>query len=132
MQSARLETTAERALLRRIEGGCQVPLGAIGRLTGNKLQSVSAVCALDGAIHVSAEGNAEATLSAAAALGVRLAESLLEQGAARIIEGVRGGPRAPAWRRLDIISAAAPYIADPSCRFRRLSSSRAPKRAMAR
>ena len=38
-QTARLETTAERALLRRIEGGCQVPLGAIGRLKGGKLHS---------------------------------------------------------------------------------------------
>jgi hydroxymethylbilane synthase len=89
--TARLETTAERALLRRIEGGCQVPLGAIGRLSGSTLNLYSAVCALDGSIHVSAEGNSPTTLEAAAALGVRLAEHLLEQGAARIIEGVRGG-----------------------------------------
>jgi hydroxymethylbilane synthase len=92
--AARLETTAERALLRRIEGGCQVPLGAIGRLDGETLNLYSAVCSLDGAIHVSAEGACAATLAAAAELGERLAEQLLEQGAARIIEGVRG-PRPP-------------------------------------
>ncbi len=89
-ESARLETTAERALLRRIEGGCQVPLGAIARLNGGKLNLYSAVCSLDGSYHVSAEGNVEPTLAAAEALGVRLAEQLLSQGAARIIEGVRG------------------------------------------
>jgi hydroxymethylbilane synthase len=93
--TARLETTAERALLRTIQGGCQVPLGAIGRLNGNTLNLYSAVCSLDGAYHVSAEGNSEPTLAAAESLGVRLAEQLLSQGAARIIEGVRG-PRAPA------------------------------------
>jgi hydroxymethylbilane synthase len=98
-QAARLETTAERALLRRIEGGCQVPLGAIARLSGDTLSLYSAVCALDGSIHVSAEGNikveqeVEATLAAAEALGVRLAEQLLAQGAARIIEGERGARR---------------------------------------
>jgi hypothetical protein len=48
------------------------------------------VCSLDGSYHVSAEGNVEPTLTAAEALGVRLAEQLLSQGAARIIEGVRG------------------------------------------
>jgi hydroxymethylbilane synthase len=92
--TARLETTAERALLRRIEGGCQVPLGAIGRLNGDSLNLYSAVCSLDGSYHVSAEGNCELTLAAAESLGVRLAEQLLAQGAARIIEGVRG-PRQP-------------------------------------
>ena len=92
--AARVETTAERALLRRIEGGCQVPLGAIGRLDGNTLNLYAAVCSLDGAIHVSAEGNCEPTVAAAEALGVRLAEQLLAQGAAKIIEGVRG-PRTP-------------------------------------
>ncbi len=34
-RSARLATTAERALLRRIEGGCQVPLGALATFEGD-------------------------------------------------------------------------------------------------
>ena len=91
--AARLATTAERALLRRIEGGCQVPLGALGRLADGKLHVYCAVCALDGSRHVSAQGTAEATLTAAAALGARLADELLAQGAARIIEGERGARR---------------------------------------
>ena len=91
--AARLATTAERALLRRIEGGCQIPLGALGRLADGKLHVYCAVCALDGSKHVSAQGTAEATFAAAAALGERLAEELLAQGAAHIIEGERGARR---------------------------------------
>jgi hydroxymethylbilane synthase len=92
--AARLETTAERALLRRIEGGCQVPLGAIGRLQADRLTLFAAVCSTDGAVHVTAEGTCEPTLPAAEALGMRLAEQLIAQGASRIIASVRG-PRAP-------------------------------------
>jgi len=92
-QPARLATTAERALLRRIEGGCQVPLGALGRIADGKLHMYSAVCALDGLKHVSVRGSCELTLGAAAALGDRLAQQLLDQGAAKIIEGERGARR---------------------------------------
>ncbi len=88
-EAARLSTTAERALLRRIEGGCQVPLGAIARLSTERLHLYSAVCALDGSKHVSAEGDCGPTVSAAAALGERLAERLLQQGAAQIIQSER-------------------------------------------
>jgi len=91
--AARLATTAERALLRHIEGGCQVPLGALARVDGNELRLYSAVCALDGSKHVKAEGRCELNVTAAAALGQRLAEELLKQGAAKIIEVERGGSR---------------------------------------
>ena len=92
-QPARIATTAERALLRRIEGGCQIPLGALGRISDDKLHVYSAVCALDGSKHVSAQGTSDPTLAAAAALGERLAQQLLDQGAARIIEGERSARR---------------------------------------
>ncbi len=92
-QPARIATTAERALLRRIEGGCQIPLGALGRIADGKLHVYSAVCALDGSKHVSAQGTSDPTLAAAAALGERLAQQLLDQGAARIIEGERSARR---------------------------------------
>jgi hydroxymethylbilane synthase len=88
--SARLETTAERALLRRIEGGCQVPLGALARIEGDKLRLFSQVCALDGSKQVTAEGSCALNLAAAAALGQQLAEELLGKGAASIIAIERG------------------------------------------
>lgn len=91
--SARLETTAERALLRKIEGGCQVPLGAIARVEGDRLRLFSQVCALDGSKQVTSEGTCSLDLTEAAALGQRLAEDLLSKGAAGIIAIERGTVR---------------------------------------
>jgi len=88
--AARLETTAERALLRRIEGGCQVPLGALARIEGDELRLYSQVCALDGSKNVTAEGTCALNVAAAAALGQQLAEELLGKGAASIIAIERG------------------------------------------
>jgi hydroxymethylbilane synthase len=93
--SARLETTAERALLRKIEGGCQVPLGALARVDvqGNQLRLYSQVCALDGSRRVQAEGTCALSVAESAALGQRLADELLSKGAAGIIAIERGGAR---------------------------------------
>ncbi len=91
--SARLETTAERALLRKIEGGCQVPLGALARVEGDKLRLFSQVCALDASRRAVAEGACSLNLTEAAALGQRLADELLAKGANEIIAIERGTKR---------------------------------------
>jgi hydroxymethylbilane synthase len=92
---SRIATTAERALLKRIEGGCQVPLGALATMEGDELRLFAAVCALDGSMMFSTE---ERLLNpdrvGAALLGVRVAEQLLTQGAGRVIEQQRGAPQA--------------------------------------
>jgi hydroxymethylbilane synthase len=85
----RLATTAERALLERIEGGCQVPLGALATAANNCIHLHAAVCALDGSQLLSAGGDAEATGPAAAALGVRLATELIANGASGLIAAER-------------------------------------------
>ncbi len=87
--AARLASTAERALLRRLEGGCQVPLGALGTVSGASLHLHAVVCALDGSQQLSARGEAAATLESASSLGQRLAEELLAQGAAQLISHER-------------------------------------------
>jgi hydroxymethylbilane synthase len=87
---ARLAATAERALLKRIEGGCQVPLGALATITGAGVQLHASVCALDGARCLEARGSCGATLTEAQALGERLAQELLAQGAAELIAAERG------------------------------------------
>lgn len=81
----RLATSAERALLRRIEGGCQVPLGALATLAGTTLSLKATVCAIDGTRCLSAEGESGATEAEAQALGERVAQRLLAQGAASLI-----------------------------------------------
>jgi hydroxymethylbilane synthase len=88
-RASRLATTAERALLRRLEGGCQVPLGAIGTLEGETLRLHAAVCALDGSKMLRASAQAPATAVNAVTLGQRVAEDLLANGAAQLIASER-------------------------------------------
>lgn len=88
--TTRLATTAERALLERIEGGCQVPLGALATAIGTGIHLHAAVCALDGSQLLGASGDAEATAAGAAALGSRLATELLAKGAGSLIAAERG------------------------------------------
>ncbi|HEV2701725.1 MAG TPA: hydroxymethylbilane synthase [Steroidobacteraceae bacterium] len=86
--ATRLAVTAERALLRRLEGGCQVPLGALAVLDRQQLQLQASVCALDGTDSLDGQDQAaigEEPLAAAVALGMRVAEELLSRGAAGII-----------------------------------------------
>ena len=90
-RAARLTSTAERALLRKIEGGCQVPLGALATVRGGTLELSASVCALDGSRQLSARAVATAPTGVqlssadAAALGERIADELLAGGAAALI-----------------------------------------------
>ena len=96
--ATRLATTAERALLAGVEGGCQVPLGALATASGARIRLHAAVCALDGSRQLVASGDDEATEVAAAALGSRLATELLAKGAASLIaaeRAVQGSVEAP-------------------------------------
>ncbi len=92
-QASRLATTAERALLRRLEGGCQVPLGALGTAMGGSLHLYAGVCALDGSEWLTARGEVDASVGSAADLGKRVAEELLAKGAARLIASERESRR---------------------------------------
>jgi hydroxymethylbilane synthase len=91
-QPTALAVTAERAFLRRLEGGCQVPVAAHGELgrDGATLRLRGRVVALFG--ERAAEGSearAVADPAAADAMGVALAERLLGEGAAEILAEVR-------------------------------------------
>jgi len=96
--ATRLATTAERALLERVEGGCQVPLGALATTTPEHLHLHAAVCALDGSQLLEASGDGAATVADAAELGVRLATELIAKGASSLIaaeRAVQGRAEAP-------------------------------------
>lgn len=93
-QAAALCVTAERALLRRLEGGCQVPIGAyatfIEETKQPALRLTGRVVSLDGRESVEHSLTAPVNDSAgAAALGESLAALLRESGAERILEQVR-------------------------------------------
>jgi len=80
-------TTAERALLARLEGGCQIPVGALAEVKGDRLTLAAMVCALDGSRAI--DGHQEGDVADAAAVGAALAEELLARGAGEIIAALR-------------------------------------------
>lgn len=82
----RLCVTVERALLREMEGGCQVPLGAYARVQGDEIFLEARVYSPDGAECVRGEErDAAQSPDAAEEIGKRLARKLIEAGAARIL-----------------------------------------------
>lgn len=87
-------TAAERALLRRLEGGCQVPVAALARIVeGTAPHAVhlrARVVSLDGARMVEESAHEAApTAAAAERLGESLAERLLANGAGPILTEIR-------------------------------------------
>lgn len=83
----RAAVTAERALMRRLEGGCQIPVGALAVLEGDEIVLEAMVSDLDGVSMIRSvmSGPAEDPRG----LGVRLAESMLARGAGEILKKVR-------------------------------------------
>lgn len=75
--------TAERALLARLEGGCQVPIGALAKLDGGELRLEAIVLSPDGGDSV--RRSASGAFDNPEELGARLAQELLEAGAGRIL-----------------------------------------------
>ncbi|WP_101674702.1 hydroxymethylbilane synthase [Alloalcanivorax mobilis] len=83
--------TAERAMNRRLEGGCQVPIAGFAlREEGDTLWLRGLVASEDGKTVLRAE--ARAPRGEAAALGVGVAEDLLGQGADRILQALYQRP----------------------------------------
>jgi hydroxymethylbilane synthase len=78
--------TAERALLNSMGGGCQVPLGALGTVVGDKLDLVACVAHPDGLSIIKGEHTGPA--SDADRIGRELAQTLLDNGAREILEHV--------------------------------------------
>lgn len=78
---------AERTLLSRLRAGCLAPVGAWGRFEQERLMLDAVVLSHDGASRLAASDSATGD---AVALGARVAEQLLAQGAAELITQSRG------------------------------------------
>lgn len=85
-QQTRYRVLAERAMNRRLQGGCQVPIGAFAEITEGSIFLRGLVGDPDGTqvIRDSIKGSVEE----AEALGIALAEKLLAQGAGEILNAV--------------------------------------------
>jgi hydroxymethylbilane synthase len=86
--AARAATTCERALLNRLGGGCQVPIGALAELRNGKLHLDAIVADPDGSklLRESCDGD----LNLPEQLGNAVGEALLQRGGDEILETVYG------------------------------------------
>ena len=87
--NARAATTCERALLNRLGGGCQVPIGAFAEIRSGNLHLESIVADPDGSklLRDSRDGQVED----AEQLGNDAGAALLARGGDKILEAVYGG-----------------------------------------
>lgn len=79
--------SAERALMKALEGGCQVPIGALANINGPMLSLEAMVASLDG--RRSIRMHIEGPVKNADLLGLELAQKLLRNGAGEILEKAR-------------------------------------------
>ncbi len=79
---------AERAMNRKLEGGCQVPIGCFAEHVGEGLRLRGLVGSVDGGTILSDE--ISGATSEAEAMGTALAERLLKAGAGKILAEVYG------------------------------------------
>ncbi len=80
--------TAERAFLLKLGGGCRAPIAALGTVTQNILKLRGMIASLNGekVLYDIIEGSS----ASAEKLGSQLAQRMLEAGAAKFIDEVRG------------------------------------------
>lgn len=84
----RTAVMAERALLKRLEGGCQVPIAAHATVKGDTLIMDGLIASVDGQRLV--RDTIQGPASEAQSLGSQLAEKLLAQGGDRILNEIYG------------------------------------------
>ena len=78
---------AERAVISALGGGCQLPIGALASARGNQLHLQAIVASLDGSQLLRCE--LAMPIKSARDLGLKVAHSLLKDGAGRILEVAR-------------------------------------------
>jgi hydroxymethylbilane synthase len=81
-----IAVSAERAFLKRLEGGCQVPIAAYGQISGTTLHLEGLVGTMDGRRLI--QHRVEGPTEKAESLGIQLAEILLSRGAKEILDEV--------------------------------------------
>jgi len=83
-----LRAVCERAFLRELQGGCQVPIGAYAWIEGDRIKIKGFISDLEGERFL--EGNEEDGLQEAEEVGKRLAQRLLREGGEEILREIYG------------------------------------------
>ncbi len=81
------EAEAERELVRLLEGGCKVPVGALASARGPRLELAASILSVDGTERLRAFSTG--TVKAPSEIAGNVAKELLGQGATRLEEGWR-------------------------------------------
>src|SRR5574342_147140 len=84
----RTRVLAERALLHRLQGGCQVPIAAHASIVGADVTLEGLVARVDGKEVI--RDRVKGTVADPESLGVQLAERLLARGGDRILQSIYG------------------------------------------
>jgi len=83
-----LSAVCERAFLRELQGGCQVPIGAYAWIEGDRIKIKGFISDLEGERFL--EGYEEGSLQEAEEVGKRLAQRLLREGGEEILKEIYG------------------------------------------
>jgi hydroxymethylbilane synthase len=87
-QESWLRAVCERAFLRELQGGCQVPIGAYAWIEGDRIKIKGFISDLEGERFL--EGYEEGSLQEAEEVGKRLAQRLLKEGGEEILKEIYG------------------------------------------
>ncbi|MFH0867448.1 MAG: hydroxymethylbilane synthase [Bacteroidota bacterium] len=82
-----ISTEAERAFLRSLEGGCQIPVGSYSKIAGDKFSITGFIAGLDG--NPFYKDSATGDVSNAVRISTDLAKSLYNRGGKEILEKIR-------------------------------------------
>lgn len=86
-QKTRSAVMGERAFSNRLEGGCQVPIAALGKIEKNIFTMSGLVADIDGKILI--KKTLSGPVEQSETIGVELADSLLSMGAKKILENIK-------------------------------------------
>jgi hydroxymethylbilane synthase len=87
-RDTRLAVESERAFLSRLEGGCQVPIAAHAKIAGDAIELTGLVAEVNGSVLL--RDTITGSVDKHEALGVELANKLLDQGGRKILENILG------------------------------------------
>ena len=82
-----LATNAERAFLRTLEGGCQIPVGSYSRISGSQFEITGFVSSINGEAFL--KEKATGSVERAVEIAVQLAGNLLQKGGREILKAIR-------------------------------------------
>jgi hydroxymethylbilane synthase len=84
---ARAEVLAERALIKKVEGGCRFPLGAVAITNNHKMTLYASVFSADGKQNIKIKNTGKTDNPEK--LGSKAADMLIKEGAMKLAEGWR-------------------------------------------